>query len=64
MFYSRSMAATPAATVTETRKRKSLVQPKSKKQAKKVEKHVLDNPFKIRWPVHSPETTNSTLGKF
>lgn len=56
------MSATPAATVTETRKRKSLVPPKSKKQAKKVEKHVLDNPFKIRWPVHSPETTNSTLG--
>ena len=38
-------------------KRKSLAQ----KQAKKTERHVLDDPFKIRWPRHSDSTVESAL---
>ena len=38
-------------------RRKSLAQ----KQTKKVERHVLDNPFKIRWPRHSDTSIESSL---
>lgn len=38
-------------------KRKSLAQ----KQAKKTERHVLDNPFKIRWPRHQDSVIESAL---
>jgi hypothetical protein len=38
-------------------KRKSLAQ----KQAKKPERHVLDNPFKIRWPRHPDSVIESAL---
>lgn len=44
---------------TQQRKRKSIAQ----KTPRKNEKHVLDNPYKIRWPKHSPELTENYLRK-
>ena len=52
-------AAQPTSSTPTANKRKAKTL--AQKQPKKLEKHVLDNPFKILWPKHSAEFSESTL---
>ena len=58
----QAMSVSTPTTGQPQRKRQTLAQQtKKQKTPKKVEKHVLDNPFKITWPRDPPHVTQTAL---